>query len=257
MFDGNFNDDIWDEHRWEAHLNELEQKNIHLSKFINPESSDQTPRWLALLRKNTDELDAVDAFIEEELQLDDSYFPDEEDEDFFEEDEWEDYDDFLFDDFEEDEFFTDEYEDDNEGEEWKSLSEDFAMSEFGSIETLQIYNDSRSFAAHILQWAESIHPGNLTTDHHDFISNVLKIGAKIAGGYSFGFETDFLGANIVYTKKALYCANDALTLLERDLKETPFLYGNQYFDFHEQLFTLRNNIGIYIQELRELFYNSL
>jgi len=257
MFNGDFNSGTWDEHQWEAHLNEIEKKSIHLRKFITPEHSDNLPRWLTLLKENTDELDAVDAFIEEELQFDDAYFPDEDDEELDDDDEWDDLDEFFYGEFDEEEFFLDDEDDYDFGEEWKELSEDFAMSEHGSIEMLDIYNNSRELAAFILHWAETISPQHLTNEYNDFIGNVLRIGAKIAGGYSFGFDREFLGGNIAYTKKALYCANDALTILQRDLKGTQFLSKKQYFHFHEQLFTLRNNIGIYIQELRERFYNSI
>jgi hypothetical protein len=248
MYKDDFNDSVWDEYRWEAHLNEIEKKSIRFRQFFTSNHSQNIPRWLTLLQENVDELDAVDAFIEEELEIDEANFPDEDDE----------IDDNYWDD-DIDDYFLDEFDDDDydDGEEWKELSEDFAMSENGSIETLEIYNDSRRFAAFILQWAETINPKNLTVEYNDFVGNVLRIGAKIAGGYSFGFEREFIGGNIVYTKKALYCANDALTTLQRDLKGTRFLSKKRYFYFHEQLFALRNNIGIYIQELRERFYNSL
>lgn len=253
MHNGDFNDGIWDEHQWEAHLNEIEKMSSHLRQFIAPDPSENIPRWLTLLQENTDELDAVDAFIEEELQIEEAYFPDEDDEDF--DDEWDDddLDDFFFDEFEDEDFLFDEDDDFDAGEDWKELSDDFAMSDYGSIDTLDIYNDSRELAAIILQWAETINPKYLSR-YNDFIGNVLKIGAKIAGGYSFGFEPDFLGGNIAYTKKALHCANDALTILHRDLKNARFLNKNQYYYFHEQLFELRNGIGIYVQELREQFF---
>lgn len=254
MFNGDFNNEIWDEHQWEAHLNEIEKKSIRLRKYISSNQSEDYPRWLTLLRENPDELDAVDAFIEEELQIDEAYFPGEEDEDF--DDDWDDDMEDLLDDFEEDYFFDDE-DDFDAGEEWKELSEDFAMSDNGSIDTLDVYNNSRALAAAILQWAETLHPSSLAPEYNEFIGNVLKIGAKIAGGYSFGFERDFLGGNIAYTKKALYNANDALSILQLKLKGTQFLSRKQYYYFHEKLFTLRNDIGIYIQELRDRFYNSI
>ncbi|NIT56402.1 MAG: hypothetical protein GWN00_09270, partial [Aliifodinibius sp.] len=193
-------------------------------------------------------------FIEEELLIDEAYFPGEDDEEIDDDDdgeeEWEDY---LFDDFEDDFFWEedDEYNDFEAGEEWKQLSDDFAMSNMGSIDTLYIYNTSRTLAATVLQWAETINPKNITPDFNEFIGNVLKIGAKIAGGYSFGFDRNFLGGNIAYTKKALYCSNDALMILQRDLKGSSFITQKKYYYFHEQIFTLRNDIGIYIQELRE------
>lgn len=257
MFTGDFNDEFWDEHQWETHLNEIERKTTRLRKFIIPDPPNHIPRWLKLLQENSDEFDAVDAFIEEELLIDEAYFPGEDDDEIDDDDGEEEWDDFLFEDFEDDFFFDDEYDDYDNGEEWKELSEEFAMSDMGSIDTLYVYNNSRMLAVSLLQWAETINPKNITPAFNDFIGNILKIGAKIAGGYSFGFEPDFLGGNIAYTKKGLYCANDALITLQRNIKGSSYISQKQYFYFHEQLFTLRNDIGIYIQELREQFYNGI
>lgn len=255
MFNDDFNDNVWDEHDWEVHLNEVERKSTQLRQFLSPDSTEKNPRWLNLLSENPDELDAVDAFIEEELQIDETYFPGEEDDD-----EWdEETDNFLFDDLEDEDFLFDEFDDEedfNNGEEWKELSEEFSQSGYGTIETLNIFNDARELAAVILKWTETTNPEFFTPSYNNFIGNVLKIGAKIAGGYSFGFDQEFLGGNIAYTKRALYCANDALTILQRDLKQAPYMPHSQYQYFHQQLFELRNGIGIYIQELREQFYNS-
>lgn len=246
----NFNGDIWDEYQWEAHLNEIAKQNTQLRKFIAPDASDTNPRWLTLLRENSDEWEAVDAFIEEELQFDDPYFEDDE----LDEDE---LDDFFFDEWEDDEFLFDEEEDFDAGEEWKELSDEFTLSGNGSIEMLDIYNDSRELAVVILQWIEYSSPKRLNGNCTDFVGKVLKIGAKIAGGYGFGFDREFLGGNIAYTKKALFYANDGLTILQRDLKGTSLINKKQYLLFHERLFELRNDIGIYIQELREQFYTGL
>ena len=247
MSTGRFDDEIWDEHQWEAHLDEIERKSEQLRKFIGSDTPDNHPRWMKLLEENTDKEEAVDAFIEEELQIEDAYFPDE--------DEWEDdVDDFLIDDFEDEIFFDDEIDDFDEGEEWKELSQDFARSDNGSIENLMVYNQARELAIHILDWFEGIHPRLRDTTCSDFVSYVLKIGAKLAGGYSFGFEQDFLGANIACTKKALYFANDGLRLLEDELKKASYINKPKYLLLHGQLFELRNDIGIYVQELREQFY---
>lgn len=256
-----FDDEIWDEHKWEAHLNEIEEKSDQLRRFISRDPSGNLPRWVILLRENTDELDAVDAFIEEELQFEDPYHP--EDYDDWEDDDFEDDLDDLFPfrddfDFDEEEFLFDEdFDDFDTGEEWKQLSDDYAMSESGSIEMLETYNEARRLAVYVLQWAESVHPKYHTKEYNDFVNNILKIGAKIAGGYSFGFEIDFMGGNIALTKKGLYCANEALVLLQNSLKEAPYLPATEYIYLHERLFELRNDIGIYVQELREQFYSDL
>ncbi|MDZ7716615.1 MAG: hypothetical protein U5J95_10420 [Balneolaceae bacterium] len=257
MPNGGFDDHIWDEHRWEAHLDEIEKKSQQLRNFIAPDPSGNIPRWITLLRENSDEHEAVDAFIEEELQIEEAYFPDEDDEEWDEDEFEDDLDDFFYDELDEEDFLFDEEIDDfDEGEEWKELSDEYAMSDYGSIESLDIYNEAREMAAYILQWSEGIHPKYLSPQYNEFVANILKIGAKLAGGYSFGFEIDFLGGNIAYTKKALYCANNALTLLQENLKEAPIMTADHYAEIHGRLFELRNDIGIYVQELREKFYKG-
>ncbi len=136
---------------------------------------------------------------------------------------------------------------------WKELSEDFSRTDNGSIENLDVYIRAHDYSVHILKWAEGIHPKFHTPYFSDFVSSTLTICAKLAGGYSFGFERDYLGANIACTKKALYAANEGLILLQDHLKETAILNKTKYFHLHGSLFELRNDIGIYVQELREQF----
>lgn len=247
MADGKYDDEIWDEHQWEAYLDEIERKSKQLRKFIASDSDESHPRWMTILRENPNVNEAVDAWIEEELQIEDAYFPEEDDEwddEDFEDQLWEDIDDELsFDD--EDPF--------DEGEEWKELSEEFSTTDNGSIENLQVYVVAHAYSVHILQWAKGVHPKFHSSFFTDFVSKTLTICAKLAGAYSFGFERDYLGANIAGTKKALYAANEALRLLEDQLKETPILSKTKYFQLHGRLFELRNDIGIYVQELREQF----
>ena len=254
---GHYDDEIWNEHRWEAYLNEIEEKSDQLRKFIASDSEEDHPRWLTLLKDNPDIFDAVDSFIEEELQIEDAYFFDEEPED----DEWDDeeLDDPLWKEID-DELSFDELDDEDdfdEGEEWKELSNEFALSENGSIENLNIYIRARDLSVEILQWTESVHPKFHSDNFSDFVSNTLKIGAKLAGGYSFGFERDYIGGNIACTKKALYAANEGLRLLADHLKGTPVLTEQKYMQLHTQLFELRNDIGIYVQELREQFNRGI
>lgn len=253
QFDG-FDDELWDEHKWEAHLNEVEKKSDQLRRFISADPKGNTPRWITLLKESLNEDDAFEAYVEEELLLDEAYFP-EEDDDWAEEDDY-DEDDFLFGEFDEFDDVSDEGDDYETGEEWKALSDDFATSDYGSLDNLMIFNRSRELAVDVLKWAESVATKHQNKAFQEFVGESLKIGAKLAGGYSFGFEHEYLGANIAYTKKALKCANLTLALLEAQKKESYFTeigYGN----FHAILFELRNDIGVYVQELRDRFYNRL
>ena len=247
-----FEDGFWDEHQWEAHLEEVEKKSEQLRRFIASDQKGNTPRWITLLKESLSEDDAVDAFIEEELLLDEAYFP-EEDDDWEDEDDYDD-EDFLFG---SNDMFEDEDEEDfDAGEEWKALSEDYTLSDYGSIDNLHLYTLSRMFAVDLIKWAEKIPASARPPMLEEFVSHSLKIGAKLAGGYSFGFELDYLGANIAYTKRALHFANEALKQLH-ELKGYKYFTHEGYADFHRRLFEIRNDIGIYIQELRERFKYGL
>ena len=249
-----FDDEMWDEHQWEDHINEIERKSHQLKKYIESNMDPETPRWIQLLKESEDVDEAVNSFIEEELAFEETYFPDEEDDD------WDD----EMDDLDEDLFFTDDFDaldfddlddDFEEGEEWKRLSSDFAMSNEGSIENLVIYRHAHDYSVEVLQWVYKLNPKSRSIAHNQFVNQSMQIGAKIAAGYSFGFEIEFLGGNIAYNKKALYLANNALALLQR-IKDAPSTNPEIYYYLHEKLFELRNNIGIYVQELRSLYDNN-
>ncbi len=251
-FDG-FDDELWDEHKWEAHLDEIERKSDQLRRFISSDPKGNIPRWITLLKESQDEDDAFEAYVEEELLLDEAYFP-EDDDDWDDEDDFED-EDFLFgsmDEFDE----LEESEDFDSGEEWKSLSEDYANSDYGSLDNLLIFNRSRELAVDVLKWAESVPAKAQNKSFQEFVGEILKIGAKLAGGYSFGFEPEYIGANIAYSKKALKCSNLGLALLQAQKTEEYFTEPF-YSDFHERIFELRNDIGVYVQELRDRFYNRM
>lgn len=252
-FDG-FDDEQWDEFKWEAHLNEVEKKSEQLRKFIASDPKGNTPRWLTLLQESQSEDDAFEAYVEEELLMDEAYFPEDEDDWDDEDDDWDD-EDFLFGlngDGLMDQSEDEDYDEFDEGEEWKSLSDEYMYTDYGSLEDLDAFYEAKEFAVDILKWAETVPDKQQSKDFQDFVDETLKIGAKLAGGHSFGFEQEYIGANIAYSKKALASANHALQLLQ-DLKKKSLFAKKEYLEFHSVLFELRNDIGIYIQELRDQF----
>ena len=135
---------------------------------------------------------------------------------------------------------------------WKALSDEFADSDYGSLDNLIIYTVAKDLAVDVLKWAESVPAKAHTKNFQEFVGDSLKIGAKLAGGYSFGFEPEYLGANIAYTKKALACANQCLSLMT-SLKSADYFTKAAYGDLNSRLFELRNDIGVYVQELRDRF----
>ena len=252
-FDG-FDDEQWDEFKWEAHLNEVEKKSEQLRKFIASDPKGNTPRWLTLLKESQNEDDAFEAYVEEELLMDEAYFPEEEDDWEEEEDDWDD-EDFLFGLDDNGPMDSNDFDDFDDGEEWKSLSDEYVYSDYGSLEDLDTYFEAKEFAVDILRWAETVPAKEQSKDFQDFVDETLKIGAKLAGGHSFGFEQEYIGANIAYSKKALASANRALGLIQ-SLKKKSLFQKKDYTEFHAVLFELRNDIGIYIQELRDQFRMS-
>ncbi len=282
----NFSDDIWDEHKWESHINQAEQKSEEIRDFLDKTFGEEGPRWVKILKESESEYEALDTYIEEELMFDEAYFPDDDDDwddddiddDIFlidhldlrdegksgpdEDDSPEDQDPLNFDDDDDSDMLDEDDLDDldiEEGEEWKLLSDDFTLSDSGSIDNLEVYRNAHDFGAHIL-----VRSADVFIDDPDFrdlfnlfVSDVLHISAKIAAGYSLGFEADMLGGNIAYCKKGLQAANRALTYLKL-LKEHEIEFGDfEYKQLHADLFHIRNDLGIYVQELREMFEEEL
>lgn len=155
------------------------------------------------------------------------------------------------DDFEEfdDEFFE-------EGEEWKTLSDAYTMSDYGSIEQLGVYQKAHRFGSAILHRSAQTQLGEMPAEAREvfnqFVSDVLMVNAKVVAGYALGFEADVLGGNIAFCKKGLAAANRALDTLAA-LRQLEVFGAIEYRQLHADLFEIRNDLGIYIQDLREQF----
>ena len=272
----NHENGAWDEQKWESHINEIEQKNHQFKNFLESNMGGDIPRWYRILKESPSEHEALDSFIEEELYFDDPYYPDDDDDwdlddepdddiFFFTEEElldksndadlFGDLDDELDDEFDDDDIL-DDFDELDEGEEWKLLSEDFAMSDAGSLDNLGIYKQAHNLGVMLLKMADE-HPEVLENQvYNNFVSLVLQISAKLTAGYTYGFASDMIGGNIAYSKKALYAANDALSALQSLKSKQVFPTADQYYTLHATLFEVRNNLGIYIQDLRDHMKNK-
>jgi hypothetical protein len=258
--------EIWNEQQWENHLNEMEHKSEKLRVYIETNLGEQSPRWSRFLNGFPSKLDAIDAYIEDELMFEDAYFPD--DDDDWDEDE-EEVDDFFLSADE-----TEEEDDMEDGEDWKKhLDPDSPLrSEYSpageeneqdiaiwianqiiddseeAVE-MEIYDEARELAADMLRLAEIVPQEEQDDKFIELVTDTVNVGSKVAGAFAFGFDLDVLGGNIAYCKKALGYANRVLELLQ-ELKYRPFMRYVVYETLHERMFDLRNDLGVHIQELR-------
>lgn len=250
-------DDVWDELRWERHINDAEEKSEQLRQYLESTLGKEPPRWFRLLQ-DPDKPDVVDHYIEEELMFEEAYFPDDDD-DWDEEEDDEDVfmsaDDDQADDLDDDDDFPDEV-DEYEGEEWKADSDEYTLTDYGDIQKWGIYTRAHDLTLELFHFAQGMPKANEDPQFVEMGSQLLQMSAKLAGGYSFGFETDSIGGNIVYCRKALDAANRALGLLQAQ-RMKPHLESFHYAQMHARLFELRNDIGIHVQELRDRFRSAL
>jgi len=244
-----FDDEIWDEYRWEEHINHIEKKSLELTNFFNSTWGATSPSWIRLLDEYENQNDVIDAFIEEAIINEEAYFPDD--------DEWDDEED----DEPDNELFMESTDEDDYNstlpEKIESLFEEvihysgeFRIEDMEFVEDIYAYNLAREFGLKMLALAES--RKELTSELvFDLLVNTsLQMSAKLAIGFNLGFDEEVIGGNIIYSKKALDNANTALELLN-SLKSRNLLLQADYYELHQLLSNVRNEIGLYVQDLRE------
>ena len=80
----------------------------------------------------------------------------------------------------------------------------------------------------------------------------MQITANIAKGHGIGLELDMIGGNIACLKRGIQAANTALDLL-KDMRDKEYMAPPVYFSLYEKTYEVRNQVGVYIQELRDRF----
>ncbi len=223
--------EIWDEERWEAFLKEHDRRIDRymslLFKFMteNPpageEGSPARKAWESDLRQ---------FLISNGISPDDAlprmlagHFTDEQDEDtlFFE-------------------------------AEQSYLEHEDLDDEVHHIRNVEIYVDAHRHAVRILNWSNSL-PGQVKDSTLvQFCSHITQIPANIAKGHGMGLELEMIGGNIACLKRALAASNAALELLG-ELKPAEYLDSTLYRSFYEETYEIRNQVGIYVQDLRGRF----
>lgn len=211
--------EIWDEYRWEEFFRESDKR---------------TEKFSRLLDKYMDHPDR-DRIIAEEMGW--THLLDEIDD---EHEEW--IDEFIIDDFE-------------EGEEWKRLTE-YEPTEFDNFEKLPLYQKTFDFTIDAMNMVDE-HLAKVEDESvNTFARSVTVPAAKIAGGFSFGFELESIGGNIANCKRGLNAANRMLDALY-EIGEKKLLDRETYLDFHGRGKEIRDELAIYIVELRERFRRGI
>ena len=207
--------EIWDEHRWEEFFRE---------------SDKQTEKYSRLLDKYMDHPDR-DRLIAEEMGWNHIL-----DEDDYENKEWM------------NEVFLDELED---GEKWKQLT-GFEPTDFDSVENLPLYKKAFEFTIGAMEMVDEHLADVEDKSVHTFCRTVTVPPAKIAGGFGMGFEIESLGGNIANCKRGLTAANKMLDSLY-EIGDKELLDHDLYLELHGQAKEVRDELAVYIVELRERF----
>lgn len=214
-------DEIWDEHRWEAFFKEndkmVDRYMEHMHRFMrdNPQPEEGNEEALARWR------DQLDAYVGEQMGWNFEEAEDGDEPPFFPDEEWDP--------------FVDEEE-----------------SPFDAFEKLPLYQKASEIAMDVLKWAHELPGEEKDAQLVEFCANATQVGAAIAKGSAFGLERDMIGGNIASLKRGIRAANTALAALQA-IKHAPFMRPGTYRHFYERIYELRNDLGLYIQELRERF----
>jgi len=152
----------------------------------------------------------------------------------------------------------DDDEDCDEGEEWKELLEDkqFAQQQESAFDDIPVCRKSKEYALRVLKVIDSL-PQSVRDSKCvvDFVSNALIASAKVAGGTDLGEDAEDLGANIAFCKRGLAASNHAINALT-EIKRMQFIEETIYLDLMKEAVGVRNEIAIYVSDLREKFRNG-
>ena len=211
--------EIWDEDRWEEFFREADKRTDKYSKLLDKYMD----------HPNRDQIIAEKMGWTHLLDQDDD-----------EREEWM------------DEFIPDEYE---EGEEWKRLT-GYEPTDFDSFENLPLYKLAYKFTIDAINLVEEHLSDSDDESVHEFARSLTIPPAKIAGGFSFGFDADGLGGNIANCKRGLNAANRMLNALYK-IGEKELIDREIYLEYYSRAKEVRDELAIYIVELRERFRRGI
>lgn len=211
--------EIWDEHQWEEFFREADKR---------------TDQYARLLKKYMDHPDR-DRIIAREMGW--PNLPDETDNN---QKDWA------------EEFMIEEYD---EGEEWKQHT-GYEPDELDNFENLPLYDLAFEYTIDAMKMVDEHFAETNDESVSEFVRNLIVPPAKIAGGFGLGFEMDSLGGNIANCKRGLNAANRMLNALY-DIGEKKLLEPETYQDYYRRGKEVRDELAIYIVELRERFKRGI
>ena len=146
---------------------------------------------------------------------------------------------------------------DDEDEQAEDIEQPILQAEpsddaLGDVNRIPVYLNAQRIASRALKWSNRL-PGRVKDSTLvQFCSHVVQIPSNLAKGHGIGYEMEMLGGNIACAKRALASANAALDLL-LEMKSASYMERDLYRSFYEDCYEVRNQIGIYVQELRGRF----
>ena len=224
-----FDDEVWDEHRWESFLRKDDERVSRYMKMLNSflEEHPMPPADDEIKRQQWDE--AFRSFLVKNGRMQDE--------------------------FESSAFFLDHEEFDEIFEDFEIFEEDEEYLDeepYERFETLPVYQEAFDLSSYVMKWSNRL-PGHVKDSTLvQFCANVMQIPSNIAKGHGIGFEREALGGNIACLKRGIASANAALELLQEQ-KKLPYMDEKTYRILYEKTYEVRNQVGIYIQDLRDRF----
>ena len=230
-----FDDDAWDEERWEAFLRDHDKRVDRYMELLfrfmrkhpqpDPGEAEAFARWKASLRAWLRER----GWQHEDMILRFIWFDEEQAEEEAEEDAA-----FVF------------------GGSTPFADEEDAEDTFEALERLPVYQRACVLSNEVLDWAHALSGDVKDSRLAHFCAHVAQVPAHLAQGYGIGHERETLGGNIACAKRGLADANAALALLAR-MKRAPYMDAATYRLLYEQAYEVRNAVALYVQDLRERF----
>lgn len=207
--------EIWDEHQWEEFMRESDKR---------------TEKYLRLIEKYADHPDC-DKIVTNEM----GWFHFLSEIDLENKDSW--FDGYL-----------------NEleaGEEWKQIT-GYEPTEFDDFEDFPLYQKAQNYTLKGLKILQNQLKDAQGDSLNVFASSLIIPPAKIAGGFSFGFEMESLGGDIANCKRGLTASNRVLSALQ-EMRDKKLIDSATFRNLYTEGKELRDDLAIYIVELRDRF----